>query len=98
MRNSWIQFSLDDVELWTLNSPYNCYTLNLSKNPEVLENGVKQIFFDFPLLENKSMEILLKGASMISSREIKTHKFYSSGADIKLEKLGKTIFQKESEK
>jgi len=34
------------------------------------------------------MELLLKGASMICDREIKAHKFYSSGAVIKLENLG----------
>ena len=89
MANTWINISIDTVELWRLNYPYNCYTLNLSKNHEVHEKGVKQIFFTFPLLENASMELLLKGASMICDREIKNHKFYSSGADIKLEKLGK---------
>ena len=89
MANEWIDISIDSVELWRLNDPYNCYTLNLSKNEEVKEKGVKQVFFNFPLLENKSLEVLLKGASVICSREIKTHKFYSSGAVIKLEKLGK---------
>ena len=49
------------------------------------------VFFNFPLLENTSMELLLKGASMIGDREIKAHKFYSSGAVIKLENLGKPI-------
>ena len=88
MANTWIDISIDSVELWRLNFPYNCYTLNLSKNDEVLDQGVKQIFFYFPLLEDTSMELLLKGASMVCDREIKNHKFYSSGADIKLEKLG----------
>ena len=94
LANEWINISIDSVELWRLNDPYNCYTLNMSKNQEVREKGVKQVFFWFPLLENTSMELLLKGASTISSREIKTHKFYSSGADIKLEHLGsRVIFQ-----
>ena len=91
MANTWISISIDSVELWRLNSPYNCYTLNLSKNHEVQEKGVKQVFFTFPLMENTSMELLLKGASMICNREIKNHKFYSSGADIKLERSGKII-------
>ena len=91
MANTWISISIDSVELWRLNSPYNCYTLNLSKNHEVQEKGVKQVFFTFPLTKNTSMEILLKGASMICNREIKNHKFYSSGADIKLERSGKII-------
>ena len=89
MANEWINISIDSVELWRLNSPYNCYTLNLSKNQEVREKGVKQVFIYFPALENTFMELLLKGASMICDREIKAHKFYSSGAVIKLEKLGK---------
>ena len=91
MANTWIDISMDSVRLWRLNYPYNCYTLNLSKNDEVQEKGVKQVFFTFPLMENTSMELLLKGASMICNREIKNHKFYSSGADIKLERLGKII-------
>ena len=86
MANTWINISIDSLELWRLNYPYNCYTLNLSKNQEVQEKGVKQIFFTFPLMENTSMELLLKGASMICDREIKNHKFYSSGVDIKLER------------
>ena len=93
MANTWIDISIDSVELWRLNFPYNCYTLNLSKNYEVLDQGVKQIFFYFPLLENTSMELLLKGASMVCDREIKNHKFYSSGADIKFDKLGKIIYR-----
>ena len=91
LANEWIYISVDSVELWRLNSPYNCYTLNLSQNQEVREKGVKQVFIYFPLLENTSMELLLKGASMICDREIKAHKFYSSGAVIKLENLGKQI-------
>ena len=89
MANTWIDISIDSVELWRLNFPYNCYTLNLSKNHEVREKGVKQVFFNFPIMENTSMELLLKGASLTCDREIKNHKFYSSGADIKLENLGK---------
>ena len=89
MANTWIDISIDSVELWRLNYPYNCYTLNLSNNHEVKEKGVKQVFFTFPALKDTSMELLLKGSSMICNREIKNHKFYSSGADIKLEKLGK---------
>ena len=91
MANKWVNISSDSVELWRLNYPYNCYTLNLSSSQEVREKGVKQVFFNFPLLENTSMELLLKGASMIGDREIKAHKFYSSGAVIKLENLGKQI-------
>ena len=92
MANTLIDISIDSVELWRLNYPYNCYTLNLSKNEEVLDQGVKQVFFTFPILENTSMELLLKGASMVCDREIKNHKFYSSGADIKFDKLGKIIY------
>ena len=82
MANEWINISIESVQLWRLNDPYNCFTLNLSKNEEVSRLGVKQVFFFFPLMENSSMELLLKGASTICSREIKAHKFYSSGTDI----------------
>ena len=89
MENSWIDISIEDVELWRLNFPHNCYTLNLSRNQDVREKGVKQVFIDFPLLENTSMELLLEGTSMICDRKVKNHKFYSSGSDIKVERLGK---------
>ena len=88
MANTWIDISLDSVKLWRLNHPYNCYTLDLSMNHEVREKGIKQIFFSFPLLENTSIELKLKGTSLTSNREIKSHKFQSSGVDIKLT-LGK---------
>ena len=93
MANTWIDISLDSVKLWRLNYPSNCYTLDLSMNREVREKGIKQILFTFPLLENTSMELILKGASLICSREIKCHKFQSSGADIKLGTLGKIKFE-----
>ena len=91
--NEFFKLSVDMVELRRLNYPYNCYTLDLSKSVKVQEMGVKQIFFYFRLLENTSVELLLRGASMICNRELKSHKFYSSGADIKLPDLGKHKFK-----
>ena len=90
-KNEFFKLSVDIVELRRLNYPYNCYTLDLSKSVKVQEMGVKKVFFYFRLLENTSVELLLRGTSMICNRELKSHKFYSSGADIKLADLGSQI-------
>ena len=92
-KNEFFKLSVDVVELRRLNYPYNCYTLDLSKSVKVQEMGVKKVFFYFRLLENTSVELLLRGASMICNRELKSNKFYSSGADIKLADLGEHKFK-----
>ena len=88
MENTYINISLDSIKIWRLNYPYNCYTLDLTNNREVKEKGVKQLFLVLPLLANSSLEVLLQGNSLASNREIKDHRFYSSGEDITLEDLG----------
>ena len=91
-KNEFFKLSVDIVELRRLNYPYNCYTLDLSKSVKVQEMGVKKVFFYFRLLKNTSMELLLRGGKYdLQHRELKSHKFYSSGADIKLADLGSQI-------
>ena len=81
--------NLDLVRIGLMNYPYNCFTLDLSNNTMVKKKGIRQIFFYFPLLENYSAQIYLQGKSLACNREIKSHKFFSSGPDIKLLDLGK---------
>ena len=80
--------SLDSVRIWLMNYPYNCFTLDLSNNTMVKTKGIRQIYLHFPILTNYSVEIYLHGKSLACNREIKSHKFFSSGPDIKLQDLG----------
>ena len=89
--NQMVEVSLDSVKLWRMNYPHNCYTLDLTNHTAVKEEGVKQLFLTFPLLANSSMEMVVQGSSLACSRDIKYHKFYSSGPDIALEDLGEFI-------
>jgi hypothetical protein len=91
--NEWIDPSLEelkeDLKLWRMNYPYNCFTLDLTNNSKVVEKGVKQMFLTFPA--NLSVEVLLQGKNMACNRDIKYHKFYSSGDNVRLDNLGHTV-------
>ena len=89
MTNEVFNISLDSVQVWRLNFPYNCYSLDLTKNSDVTKKGIKQLFFYFYLLENFSVEIILEGQSLAGYRMITDHRFYSAGDAIRLEDLGK---------
>ena len=91
MTNQEVILSLDSVKVWRLNFPHNCYSLDLSKNRDVQEKGIKQLYLEFYILENYYVEIYVEGQSLASYRMIKAHRFYSTGDIIRLLDLGKTI-------
>ena len=65
------------------------YSLDLSKNSEVTEQGVQQLSLEFFMLENFSVEVLLEGESLAGYRPIWAHRSQSSGDRIGLENLGR---------
>ena len=78
------------VKVVRMNYPYNCFTLDLTNNTDLKrEMGLKQLFLYFPVLANHSVEIHPIGKSLECGRIIKSHKFFSSGANIKQLNLGK---------
>ena len=81
------------MKVWRLNLPYNCYSLDLTDNRDVREKGVKQLFLNFNILDEKfSVGILLEGQSLAGFRKIKTHRSKSTGDAIRLDNLGERIF------
>ena len=91
MDQQFVNISVDSARLWRMNYPYNCYTLDLATTREVREMGVKQVFIYFPIMVNSSVELLLQGSTLACNRDIKSHKFHSSGANIQLEDLGAPV-------
>ena len=95
MSNKDIDISLDSVKVWRLNSPYNCYSLDLTNNRDVREKGVKQIFLNFNILEEGvSVGILLEGQSLAGYRMIKAHRSQSTGDAIRISNLGEILLSK----
>ena len=92
MTNEYFNVSLKSVKLWRLNFPSNCYSLDLTNNRDVREKGVKQLFLNFYILENYSVDIFPEGQSLASYRMIKAHRSQSSGDAIGLDDLGWTIY------
>ena len=86
--NEHITINLTSVKLLRINYPFNCFTLDLTNNTDVQRKGVKQLFYIFPIIENSSVSVLPQGKSLVCNREIKAHKLFSSGADLKLINLG----------
>ena len=86
--NEYYNVNVSSVNVLRLHCPFNCYSLDLSNNTFVMEKGVKQIFLYFYILENYSLEIVLQDHRLASYREIKAHKFQSTGAEITLDDLG----------
>ena len=84
-----LKISHDSVKRWLMNYPYNCFILDLSNNMMVKKKGIRQLKFYLPIMAMYSVEIYLQGKSLACNREIKSHKFFSSGPDIKLLDLGK---------
>ena len=89
--NDWVEVSLESLNVWRLNYPYNCYSLDLPKNGDVQAKGVKQLLLVFHMVENYSVEIFLEGQSLASYRMIKGHRSQTSGDAIRLDNLGKPI-------
>ena len=91
MTNERFNVSLTSVKVWRLNFPYNCYSLDLTNSSDVTEKGVKQLFLNFYIIENYSVEILLEGESLAGYRMIKAHRFQSTGDSIRLANLGENF-------
>ena len=87
-QNKEIEIPLSSVRLRRPNYPYNCWTLDLSDNQNISDDGVKQIFFGFHKLPNTSVEVLVQDKGLSCSREIKNNIFYFSGKKLKLDNLG----------
>ena len=85
----FIELSL--VNIWRMNYPYNCFTLDLTNNTKVQKNGLKTMTFHFKRNENTSVRIFTQGKSLACNRDIKEHQFYSSGDHIVLKNLGMQI-------
>ena len=84
-----IELSL--VNIWRMNYPYNCFTLDLTNNTKVQKNGLKTMVFHFKRNENTSVRIFTQGKSLACNRDIRDHQFYSSGDHIVLKNLGMKI-------
>ena len=89
LTNEDLNIPLTSVVLPRPNYPYNCFTLDLSKNEEIKQKGVKQIFFYFSTLNVSSVKVILMDKSLACNREIKYNKFYFSGTNIEVNNLGK---------
>ena len=90
--NEWFNVSMNSVKVWRLNFPHNCYSLDLTNNRDIKEKGVKQLFLDFFILKNYSVDILLEGQSLAGFRIIKAHRSQSTGNAIRLDNLGDRTF------
>ena len=91
MTNENIKINMTSIKVWRMNYPHNCFALDLTNNTEVEQKGVKQMYFYFPVMENTSVSILLKGKSLACNREIKANQFFSSGDDVTLPNLGERV-------
>ena len=89
MQSTWKTINLALVKVRRPNFPLNCYTLDLSEQDEVKNIGVKQIYFNFWMKRNYSVDVLVEDKVLACNREIKYHKFYFSGPSIELKDLGK---------
>ena len=68
------------VHLVRVNFPLNCFSLNLTKNPEVKNNQIKTLEFRFNGKKNiTSIQINAVGRHLISHRDLFHSSFYSSG-------------------
>ena len=88
MTNEHVNISLSSVTVTRPNYPYNCFTLDLSQNKEVMEKGLKQIFFIFRNIKGQSVYLLVMDKNLACNRDIKNNKFYSSGQVLGFQDLG----------
>ena len=68
--------------------PYNCFTLDLTKNAEVQQKGVRELQFLFPVKENTSVRVIPIDKELACNRGVKFLKFYSSGDQAIINNLG----------
>ena len=78
----------DSLLLPRVNYPHNCFTLDLSNNSALKENGIESLQLVFHDLNNASVEIRPQGKSLSCNRDIIDHTFSSTGSSIILEKMG----------
>ena len=67
--------SVEEVYLSRVNFPNNCYTLDLSDDPDVNTEGLKMVTFVLRR-QGTSTFVFLKGKSMNSDRDISDHVFH----------------------
>ena len=91
MKNTFIDINLTLVRVIRPNFPFNCYTMDLSEHEEVNNDVVKQIFINFWIKRNFSVEVQLVDKALACNREIKYHKFYLSGPSVELKDLGNIL-------
>ena len=87
-----VDISLDYLNSGRVIYPYNCLHLDLSQVQEMEGKKIEDLYIELSNPENVgqySVEVRLKGRSLVCNRDIKDHHFYSSGDNIKFE------FQKE---
>ena len=81
---------VDIVFLDKINWVYECHTINLSKVKQADLDSMEAIviFFnqldDFNLKNNITVELRIRGKTLKSQREVKEHRFFASGDDLKL--------------
>jgi hypothetical protein len=83
--------NISAVYLGRVNFPDNCYTLDLENNEDVKEFGIIDLYIHFRNLENRTVKIFVQGSSLSCDRNINDNRFYSTGDEIKLDKMGKSV-------
>jgi hypothetical protein len=78
----WIRINVSDATLKRVNFPDNCYTLDITENPDVKENGIWKMRLYFAKKLNSSVLITVAGDSLACDRIIGVHGFYSTGDTI----------------
>jgi len=71
------------------NVPFNCFTLDLSNNKDIVQKGMNKINFYFNLLADQEIEILVEDIQLATNRQISSNRFFFSGDSIMLKNLGK---------
>ena len=85
-----LNLSHNHVYLQRVNYPMNCFTLNLTKHPQVKEHGLQTMSFYFKKAKTNitHVQINVQGSHIAGYRDLFDHSFYSTGDAIE----GKTGF------
>ena len=79
MTDEDVDINLEDhVHIKRQNYPHNCFSIDITKNAEIKQKGIKQLFIHFHKVLNTSVEVFVHGTSLVCNRNIKAHTFYSS--------------------
>ena len=80
---NWTKVNLSSLHLKRPNYPFNCFTLDLSKNIQLNEKSFKYVWFDFFEHNGTSVEIFLEDKNLACTRQIIEDRFYFTGPQIK---------------